>query len=181
MAVRIFQTWWRLNATSTLSRLSRHAAMSRSRPGCITAGPRRGRNDSCHCSECEVTIGASSIAIGRDFTPAEHLCGIRRCGAHRGKKRRGNADSNQERRTEREGERVERGRAEEQARHEARQTRGGHAKADAEERHADSFAQNEAEERAARRPAPPRTPKTDGETVDPCTRIGSTPAADRMM
>src|SRR6185436_12701326 len=48
IAVRIFQTWWRLNAVSTLSKVARHDAMSRTRPGSLKAEPLRRSDNSSH-------------------------------------------------------------------------------------------------------------------------------------
>ena len=42
IAVRIFQTWWRFHALSTLSKVSRHDALSRTRPRSLKAEPLRG-------------------------------------------------------------------------------------------------------------------------------------------
>src|SRR5436190_6849380 len=41
IAVRIFQTWWRFHAVSTLSKVSRHHALSRTRPSSLKAEPLR--------------------------------------------------------------------------------------------------------------------------------------------
>src|SRR5678815_4544720 len=46
--VRIFQTWWRFHAFSTLSKASRHDAFSGTRPGSLKAEPLRQSHNSCH-------------------------------------------------------------------------------------------------------------------------------------
>ena len=48
IAVRTFQTWWRFHAVSTLSKLSRHDALSRSRSSSLKAEPLRRSDNSCH-------------------------------------------------------------------------------------------------------------------------------------
>ena len=63
IAVRIFQTWWRFHALSTLSKASRHDALSRTRPSSLKAEPLRRSHNSCHfpCSRLSRLGRAASL------------------------------------------------------------------------------------------------------------------------
>jgi hypothetical protein len=72
-AVRIFQTWWRFHAVSTLSKVSRRDALSRTRPSSLKAKPLRRSHNSCHfpCSRLS-RLGRAVIVSRRKVRLQAH-------------------------------------------------------------------------------------------------------------
>src|SRR4029453_14312827 len=74
IAVRIFQTWWRFHAVSTLSKVSRHDALSRTWPSSLKAEPLRRSHNSCHflCARLS-RLGQAVIVSRRKVHLQAHL------------------------------------------------------------------------------------------------------------
>ena len=74
IAVRIFQTWWRFHAVSTLSKVSRHDALSRTRPSSLKAEPLRRSHNSCHFPCARLSrLGRAVIVSRRKVRLQAHL------------------------------------------------------------------------------------------------------------
>ena len=65
IAVRIFQTWWRFHAVSTLSKVSRHDALSRTRPSSLKAEPLRRSHNSCHFPCARLSRLGRAVIVSR--------------------------------------------------------------------------------------------------------------------
>src|SRR4030095_9018092 len=69
-AVRIFQTWWRFHAVSTLSKASRHDALSRTRPISLKAKPLRRSHNLCHFPCASLSRLRRAVIVSRRKAPS---------------------------------------------------------------------------------------------------------------